>query len=65
MVQNMPVEELWIRCEREGDKKEEMGTIGSIIAEMIQNNFQWAANNRIRVLDEWRKRYDGKSEPKK
>ena len=32
---------------------------------MIQNDFQWAADNRIRVLDEWRKRYDGKSEPKK
>ena len=32
---------------------------------MIKNDFQWAADNRIRVLDEWRKRYDGKSEPKK
>ncbi|MEQ8504876.1 MAG: putative 2-aminoethylphosphonate ABC transporter substrate-binding protein [Rhodospirillales bacterium] len=31
---------------------------------MIDNDFQWAASNRIRVLDEWRKRYDGKSEPK-
>ena len=36
-----------------------------IESKMIQNNFQWAADNRIRVLDEWRKRYDGKSEPKK
>ena len=36
-----------------------------IEAKMIKNDFQWAANNRIRVLDEWRKRYDGKSEPKK
>ena len=32
---------------------------------MIQNDFNWAASNRIRILDEWRKRYDGKSEPKK
>lgn len=31
---------------------------------MIENDFQWAADNRIRILDEWRKRYDGKSEPK-
>jgi iron(III) transport system substrate-binding protein len=32
---------------------------------MIKNDFQWAASNRMRILDEWRKRYDGKSEPKK
>ena len=32
---------------------------------MIKNDFKWAASNRIRILDEWRKRYDGKSEPKK
>ncbi len=32
---------------------------------MIKNDFDWAAANRIRILDEWRKRYDGKSEPKK
>ena len=31
---------------------------------MIKNDFKWAASNRIRILDEWRKRYDGKSEPK-
>ena len=36
-----------------------------ISGKMIDNDFQWAASNRIRVLDEWRKRYDGKSEPKK
>lgn len=36
-----------------------------IEGKMIKNDFQWAADNRIRVLDEWRKRYDGKSEPKK
>jgi iron(III) transport system substrate-binding protein len=31
---------------------------------MIKNDFAWAAKNRIRILDEWRKRYDSKSEPK-
>ena len=31
---------------------------------MIKNDFKWAASNRIRILDEWRKRYDGKTEPK-
>jgi len=36
-----------------------------ILSKMINNDFQWAASNRIRILDEWRKRYDGKSEPKK
>jgi len=36
-----------------------------IESKMIQNDFQWAASNCIRILDEWRKRYDGKSEPKK
>lgn len=36
----------------------------NIDTKMIKNDFQWAADNRIRILDEWRKRYDGKSEPK-
>lgn len=31
---------------------------------MIENDFAFAAANRIRILDEWRQRYDGKSEPK-
>lgn len=31
---------------------------------MIDNDFEWAANNRDRLLDEWSKRYDVKSEPK-
>jgi len=35
-----------------------------IEGKMIDNDFQWAADNRIRLLDEWRRRYDGKSEPK-
>ena len=32
---------------------------------MIDNDFTWAANNRTRIITEWRKRYDVKSEPKK
>ena len=35
-----------------------------IEGKMIQNDFAWAAKNRIRILDEWRKRYDSKSDPK-
>ncbi|SAI43224.1 periplasmic protein [Bordetella ansorpii] len=32
---------------------------------MIKNDFVWAASNRDKILAEWTKRYDGKSEPKK
>jgi iron(III) transport system substrate-binding protein len=31
---------------------------------MIKNDFAWAADNRKRILSEWQKRYDVKSEPK-
>lgn len=31
---------------------------------LISNDFAWAAQNRERILAEWSKRYDGKSEPK-
>ena len=31
---------------------------------MIDNDFEWAAQNRKRILAEWQKRYDSKSEPK-
>ena len=31
---------------------------------LIKNDFAWAAANRERILAEWSKRYDGKSEPK-
>ncbi len=31
---------------------------------MIKNDFGWAAENRKRILGEWQKRYDVKSEPK-
>ncbi len=35
-------------------------------AQMIENNdFAWAAANRERILAEWSKRYDAKSEAKK
>ncbi len=31
---------------------------------MIDNDFEFAANNRARILEEWQKRYDSKSEAK-
>ncbi len=31
---------------------------------MIKNDFEWAAKNRQRILKEWTRRYDGKSDPK-
>ncbi len=31
---------------------------------MIDNDFEWAAQNRKRILSEWQSRYDSKSEPK-
>jgi len=36
-----------------------------ILTKMIQNDFAWAAKNRIRILNKWRDKYDAKSEPKK
>jgi iron(III) transport system substrate-binding protein len=35
-----------------------------ILEAMIDNNFEWAAQNRERILKEWQSRYDAKSEPK-
>ncbi len=32
---------------------------------MIENDLKWAAQNRKRILEEWTKRYDGKSAPRK
>ena len=32
--------------------------------QMIENDFEFAANNRKRILAEWQKRYDSKSDPK-
>jgi iron(III) transport system substrate-binding protein len=31
---------------------------------MIDNDFEFAANNRKSILEEWQKRYDSKSDPK-
>lgn len=31
---------------------------------MIENDFVWAGENKARIVDEWTKRYDSKSEPK-
>ena len=36
----------------------------NLLEKMIDNDFELAANNRKRVLAEWQKRYDGKSDPK-
>ena len=36
-----------------------------IVKAMIKNDFVWAANNRKKILSEWQRRYDSKSEPKK
>ncbi|MBN1969683.1 MAG: putative 2-aminoethylphosphonate ABC transporter substrate-binding protein [Candidatus Delongbacteria bacterium] len=33
--------------------------------QLIKNDFNWAAKNRERILNEWSRRYDSKSEPKK
>ena len=35
-----------------------------ILKAMINNKFEWAAANRKRILKEWQRRYDSKSEPK-
>ncbi|MGE0422702.1 MAG: putative 2-aminoethylphosphonate ABC transporter substrate-binding protein [Reyranellaceae bacterium] len=32
---------------------------------MVKNDLDWMASNRDRILAEWTKRYDGKSQPKK
>ena len=37
---------------------------GDVEAMLIKNDFAWAAANRERILAEWSKRYDGKSEPR-
>jgi len=36
----------------------------NLLEKMIDNDFEFAANNRKRILEEWQKRYDSKSEPK-
>jgi iron(III) transport system substrate-binding protein len=35
-----------------------------VMQKMIQNDFAWAASSRLRILKEWEKRYDSKSEPR-
>ncbi len=35
-----------------------------LVDAMIDNDFEFAANNRGRILQEWASRYDGKSDPK-
>ena len=36
----------------------------ALLGAMIEQDFEWAANNRSRILTEWVSRYDGKSEAK-
>ncbi|MGI9481097.1 MAG: putative 2-aminoethylphosphonate ABC transporter substrate-binding protein [Hyphomicrobiales bacterium] len=36
----------------------------NLTEKMIDNDFEFAANNRKRILAEWQKRYDSKSDPK-
>lgn len=36
----------------------------TVIEKMIKNDFEWAANNRKAILEEWQKRYDSKTEAK-
>ena len=36
----------------------------NLLEKMIDNDFEFAANNRAKILKEWAKRYDSKSEPK-
>lgn len=40
------------------------GFPGEPSAQLIKNDFEWAAANRENILAEWLKRYDAKSEPK-
>ena len=35
-----------------------------IVEAMIDNDFEWAAANKARIIEDWTARYDGKSEPK-
>ena len=36
----------------------------TLLEKMIDNDFEWSANNRALILEDWTKRYDSKSEPK-
>ena len=37
----------------------------NLVEKMIDNDFEFAANNRADILKKWANRYDGKSDPKK
>lgn len=39
------------------------GLPDGIREKLIENDFEWAANNRARILEEWEARYGAKSEP--
>jgi iron(III) transport system substrate-binding protein len=40
------------------------GFIADPESQLAENDLRWAAANRERILVEWTKRYDAKSEPK-
>jgi iron(III) transport system substrate-binding protein len=40
------------------------GFIADPVAQLADNDLRWAASNRDRILEEWTRRYDAKSEPK-
>jgi iron(III) transport system substrate-binding protein len=47
-------------------KVQKMENVPTNIAEkMIKVDFDWVAKEQSRVVAEWRRRYDNKSEPKK
>ncbi len=39
------------------------GLPDGIREKLIENDFEWAANNRAAILDQWQSRYDSKTEP--
>jgi len=43
-------------------RKQEM--MFAILKQLAENDLRWAAANRDRILAEWTKRFDAKSEPK-
>ncbi|UOQ43303.1 putative 2-aminoethylphosphonate ABC transporter substrate-binding protein [Halobacillus salinarum] len=46
------------------DKPVPEGFPDDTAAQLIDNDFEWAAKHREEILDKWSKKYEGKSEPK-
>ena len=45
--------------------KEDRPYVVDQIQKLINNDFVWAAANKTRIVNEWKKRYDGKTETKR